>query len=229
MDDALVQLARATGAGKVEPKRYGRAAGNAPAGALTAASIGQSLALLMPENAILVDEAATNGVAIVEATSQAAPHDYLNPLNGGAIGGGLPMALGAAIACPDRKVVHLQADGSGMYAVQALWSMAREKADVVIVLLKNDAYSILDLELARVREGEANARMNALTSLANPTLDWVSIATGLGVPASRAVSAEEFHARFKAAMEAIGPHLIECQVPITKEWRALEDYVHAHR
>ena len=229
MDDALAQLARATGAGKVEPKRYARAAGIAPAGELTAASIGQSLAQLMPENAILVDEAATNGVAIVEATNQAAPHDYLNPVNGGAIGGGLPMALGAAIACPDRKVVHLQADGSGMYAVQALWSMAREEADVVIVLLKNDAYSILDLELARVRDGEANARMNALTSLANPTLDWISIATGLGVPASRAVSAEDFHARFKAAMAARGPHLIECQVPITKEWRALEDYVHAHR
>jgi acetolactate synthase-1/2/3 large subunit len=229
MDDALAQLARSTGAGKTDPKRYGRAAGAAPAGALTAATIGQSLALLMPENAILVDEAATNGVAIVEATRQAAPHDYLNPLNGGAIGGGLPMALGAAIACPDRKVVHLQADGSGMYAVQALWSMAREKADVVIVLLKNDAYSILDLELARVRDGEANARMNALTSLANPTLDWISIATGLGVSASRAASAENFHALFGAAMAKRGPHLIECQVPITKEWRALEDYVHAHR
>ena len=107
--------------------------------------------------------------------------------------------------------------------------MAREKADVVIVLLKNDAYSILDLELARVREGDANARMNALTSLANPTLDWVSIATGMGVPASRATSAEDFHAKFKAAIATRGPQLIECQVPITKEWMALEDYVHKNR
>ena len=229
MDEALSRLARVTGAGKAKVTRYARAAGEAPTGALSAMAIGQSLALLMPENAILVDEAATNGPAILTATAQAAPHDYLNPLNGGAIGGGLPMALGAAIACPDRKVVHLQADGSGMYTVQALWSMAREKADVLIILLKNDAYSILDLELARVREGDANARMAALTSLGNPNLDWVSIATGLGVPASRATSAEDFHARAKAALAVKGPQLIECQVPITREWLALEDYVHASR
>ncbi len=229
MEQALAQLAIATGAGRAEVQRYTRAQGTAPSGALSASSIGQSLALLMPENAILVDEAATNGLPIIAATTQAAPHDYLNPLNGGAIGGGLPMALGAAIACPDRKVVHLQADGSGMYTVQALWSMAREKVDVVIVLLKNDAYSILDLELARVREGDANARMNALTSLANPALDWVSIANGLGVPAHRATSADDFHAKFRDALAARGPQLIECQLPITKEWLALEDYVHQHR
>lgn len=229
MEQALARLGKATGAGRAEVPRYARAAGGAPAGALSASSIGQSLALLMPENAILVDEAATNGLAIIAATTQAAPHDYLNPLNGGAIGGGLPMALGAAIACPDRKVVHLQADGSGMYTVQALWSMAREQADVVIVLLRNDAYAILDLELARVREGDANARMNALTSLANPALDWISIANGLGVPASRATSAEDFHAKFSDALAARGPRLIECQLPITREWLALEDYVHQHR
>lgn len=229
MDEALARLSQAVAAGKAEVQRNGRASGDAPKGALSAGSIGQSLALLMPENAILVDEAATNGVAIIEATREAAPHDYLNPLNGGAIGGGLPMALGVAIACPDRKVVHLQADGSGMYTVQALWSIAREKADVVIVLLKNDAYSILDLELARVRESAANERMSALTSLANPALDWISIATGLGVPASRATSAEDFHEKFKAALAATGPQLIECQLPITREWRALEDYVNRNR
>lgn len=229
LDDALAALARATQAGKAEVRRNARAEGDAPRGPLSADSIGQSLALLMPENAILVDEAATNGPAIIEATRTAAAHDYLNPLNGGAIGGGLPMALGAAIACPDRKVVHLQSDGSGMYTVQALWSMARENTDVVIVLLKNDAYSILDLELARVREEAPTARMSALTSLANPALDWVSIATGLGVPASRATSAEDFHARFGAAVAAKGPQLIECQLPITAQWRALEEFVHANR
>lgn len=229
IDDALAQLSRATAGDEAEPRRNDRLAGAAPAGALTASAIGRSLALLMPENAILVDEAATNGPAIIAATKQAAPHDYLNPLNGGAIGGGLPMALGAAVACPDRKVVHLQADGSGMYAVQALWSMAREKADIVIVLLKNDAYAILDLELARVRDGDANARMKALTSLANPTLDWVSIASGMGVAADRASTAEDFHAAFRAAMASRGPRLIECQVPITDEWLALEDIVHRNR
>src|SRR5271167_2697509 len=107
---------------------------------------------------ILVDEAATNGTPIFAATKGARAHDYIAPVNGGAIGGGMPLALGAAIACPDRKVVHLQADGSGMYTVQALWSMAREKAEVVVVLLKNDAYAILALEMARVREQEINAK-----------------------------------------------------------------------
>ena len=170
--------------------------------------------------AILVDEAATNGPAIIDATKTARAHDYVNPLNGGAIGGGLPTALGVAVACPGRKVVHLQADGSGMYTVQALWTMAREQVDVTVIVLKNDAYSILDLEMARVREGEMNARMKAMTSLAGPTLDWVSISGGLGVPATRAATADEFHAQLEAALAAKGPRLIECQLPITKNgWR----------
>ena len=185
--------------------------------------------MLLPEDVILVDEAATNGPPIFEATKEARSHDYLNPVNGGAIGGGLPMALGAAIACPDRKVVHLQADGSGMYTVQALWSMAREKADVVIIVLKNDAYAILDLEMARVREREMNAKMKSMLDLGNPSLDWVNIATGLGVPATRAGTAEEFHQRFEAALAANGPRLIECQVAIPKEWFALEEYIHRTR
>ena len=183
----------------------------------------------MPDNAILVDEAATNGPPIFAATKGARAHDYLAPVNGGAIGGGLPLALGAAIACPDRRVVHLQADGSGMYTVQALWSMAREKTDIVIIVLKNDAYAILGLEMARVREKELNARMNSMLDLNNPTLDWVNISTGLGVPATRAGTAEEFHRQFEAALGAKGPHLIECQVVTPKEWVALEDYVHKNR
>ena len=150
----------------------------APSGELTAIAIGQTLCMLMPEGAILVDEGATNGSPIFEATKGARAHDYLNPDNGGAIGGGLPMALGAAVACPDRKVVHLQADGCGMYTVQALWSMAREKADVVVVLLKNDAYAILGLEMARVREQEINAKTKTMLDLDNPALDWVKISTG---------------------------------------------------
>jgi len=139
------------------------------------------------------------------------------------------MALGAAIACPERKVVHLQADGSGMYTVQALWTMAREKTDIVIVLLKNDAYAILGLEMARVRENELNDRMKSTLDLSNPTLDWVKIASGHGVAATRATTAEEFHRQFEAALVAKGPHLIECQVATPKEWRALEDYVHRSR
>jgi acetolactate synthase-1/2/3 large subunit len=139
------------------------------------------------------------------------------------------MALGAAIACPGRKGVHLQTDGSGMYTVQALWTMAREKTDVVVVLLKNDAYAILGLEMARVREGELNALIESMLELDDPTVDWVKIANRHGVQATRATTAQEFHRQFEAALSAEGPHLIECQIVTAKEWGALEDYLHRNR
>jgi acetolactate synthase-1/2/3 large subunit len=226
---ALRSLAEDSGAADAAAPRQPRTEAVAPSGDLTAEAIGQSLCMLMPDNAILVDEAATNATPIFAATKGARAHDYLAPVNGGAIGGGLPLALGAAIACPDRKVVHLQADGSGMYTVQALWSMAREKTDIVIVVLKNDLYAILGLEMARVREKELNARMKSMLDLNNPTLDWVNISTGLGVPATRAGTAEEFHRQFEAALGAKGPHLIECQVAARKDLAALEDYIHKNR
>jgi len=229
LDAALGSLAEATDASSAAAPRQPRTQAKAPSGELTAIAIGQTLCMLMPEGAILVDEGATNGSPIFEATKGARAHDYLNPDNGGAIGGGLPMALGAAVACPDRKVVHLQADGCGMYTVQALWSMAREKADVVVVLLKNDAYAILGLEMARVREQEINAKTKTMLDLDNPALDWVKISTGLGVPATRAATAEEFHRQFEAALGAKGPRLIECPVAIPKELLALEEYIHMTR
>ena len=107
--------------------------------------------------------------------------------------------------------------------------MAREETDIVIVLLKNDAYAILGLEMARVRENELNARMKSMLELAGPTLDWVKIASGHGVSATRATTAEEFHLQFEAALGAKGPHVIECQIVTPKEWGALEDYVHRNR
>jgi acetolactate synthase I/II/III large subunit len=222
---SLAEATGATGAAVLQP----RTQASPPSGELTAAAIGQTLCSLLPEHAILVDEAATNGPPIFAATKGARAHDLLNPVNGGAIGGGPPTALGAAIACPDRKVVLLQADGSGMYAVQALWSMAREKADVIIIVLKNDAYAILGLEMARVREHETNAKMNSMLNLGSPTLGWVNIATGLGVPATRAETAEQFHQQFEAALTAKGPRLIECQISTPKEWFALEEYIHRTR
>jgi acetolactate synthase-1/2/3 large subunit len=125
--------------------------------------------------------------------------------------------------------VLLQADGSGMYGVQALWTMAREQADIVIVVLRNDRYNILSLEMARVREAEPNARMESMMSLANPVIDWVHLAQGLGVPGAQATSAASFHALFHAAMSEPGPRLIECVVPIPPEWHQLEDLVHRSR
>jgi len=182
-----------------------------PTGALTPTAIGQSLTLLMPENAIISDEAATCGLGLYPVTENAPPHDWLM-LTGGAIGQGLPLSLGAAIACPDRKVIALQADGSAMYTVQALWSMARENTDVTVVIMNNRSYAILNIELARVGAGTPTPKTLSMMDLSRPDLDWVALAEGMGVPASRAVNAEEFHQQFADAMEGQGPCLIEAMV-----------------
>ncbi len=209
---ALADLARSTGAVSQPTFRQARSKTAPPTGPLTDDAIGQSVAMLLPENAILVDEGCTMGAAIFQRTQQARAHDYLYGVCGGAIGGGLPLSLGAAVACPNRQVVTLQADGSGMYSVQALWSLAKEHADVVIILLKNDHYAILEIELARVRDGDINEKMQSMMTLQNPTLDWVKIAEGHGMSASRATTAEQFHQHLERALAEKGPHLIEAQV-----------------
>jgi len=183
----------------------------APGGALSPIAIGHSLTLLLPPDAIVSDEAATCGLGIFPATENAAPHDWLM-ITGGAIGQGLPLSLGAAVACPERKVIALQADGSAMYTVQALWTMARENADVTVVIMNNRSYAILNIELARVGAGQPNAKTLSMLDLSRPDLNWVDIATGMGVPATKATSAEEFHQQFAQAMEAKGPRLIEAMV-----------------
>lgn len=183
----------------------------APEGPLTPVAIGQTLTLLMPEDAIVSDEAATCGLGIYPATENAPPHDWLM-LTGGAIGQGLPLSLGAAIACPDRKVIALQADGSAMYTVQALWSMARENTDVTVVIMNNRSYAILNIELARVGAGKPTPKTLSMLDLSQPDIDWVSLAEGMGIPASRAQNAEQFHQQFAVAMEGEGPCLIEAMV-----------------
>ena len=130
-------------------------------------------------------------------------HDYL-ALTGGAIGQGLPAAVGAALACPDRKVIAFQADGSGMYTLQSLWTCARESLDVIVVVAANRAYRILQVELARAGIAEPGAQARALTDLSHPALDWVSLARGMGVPGSRADTAEEFIAAFRARARRAG-------------------------
>jgi len=183
----------------------------APGGELTPVAIGQSLTLLMPDDAIVSDEAATCGLGIFPATENAPPHDWLM-LTGGAIGQGLPLSLGAAIACPGQKVIALQADGSAMYTVQALWSMAREQADVTVVLLNNRSYAILNIEMMRVGAAQPTPKALSMLDLSRPDIDWVSIAEGMGVPATRATTAEEFHQQFEAALSGKGPNLIEAMV-----------------
>ena len=176
--------------------------------ALNPTTLGQILGNELPEQAIVCDEGTTCSLAAFLLTEQAAPHDWLT-LTGGAIGQGLPLALGASLACPERKVVALQADGSAMYTIQALWSMARENADVTVVLLNNRSYAILNIELARVGAGEPNAKTLSMLDLSNPDMNFAGIAEGLGVRASQARTSTEFAARFSEAMGAPGPCLIE--------------------
>ena len=190
---------------------HAQASASAPTGALTPIAMAQSVAQLMPENAIVSDEAATCGLAMFPATVQSPPHDWLT-LTGGAIGQGLPLALGAALACPDRKVISLEADGSAMYTVQALWSMARENTDVTVVIMNNRSYAILNIELARVGAGQPTPKTLSMFDLSGPDIDWVSISEGMGVPATRVTTAEEFHQQFEQAMAHKGPSLIEALV-----------------
>ena len=171
-------------------------------------SMGAIVAELMPADAIVSDEAATAGMALYPMTAGAAPHDWMT-LTGGAIGQGLPLAVGAAIACPDRKVLALQADGSGMYTCQALWTMAREKLDVTTVIINNGSYAILNIELARVGVQNPGPKALSMLSLRDPALDWVSISQGMGVPAVRATTAAEFRAALADAIAHKGPRLVE--------------------
>ncbi|MGH6819951.1 MAG: acetolactate synthase large subunit, partial [Methylocella sp.] len=143
-----------------------------PTGPLTPIAIGQSLCTLMPANAIVSDEAVTCGMAIFPLTENAPAHDWLT-LTGGAIGQGLPLSLGAAIACPDRKVIALQADGSALYTLQALWSMAREHTDVTVIILNNRSYAILNIELARVGAGSPSSKTLSMLDLSRPNINWV--------------------------------------------------------
>ena len=184
---------------------------DSPRGKLTAETIGRSISLLLPENAIITDEGITNSLPVYTMTEGAVPHDWL-AITGGAIGIGLPLALGASVACPDRKVVALQADGSAMYTLQALWTMAREKTDVTAVVFNNRSYAILNMELARVGTGKPNDKTLSMLDLGNPDLNWVQMSEGMGVPASRVTTAEAFHLAFEEAIQSPGPRLIEAMV-----------------
>jgi acetolactate synthase-1/2/3 large subunit len=148
---------------------------------------------------------------VLAAAATAPPHVHL-PLTGGSIGQGLPVAAGAAVACPDRKVLCITGDGSGAYTPQALWTMARERLDVTTVVFANRSYKILGVELGRVGAGEPGPKANSMIELRDPTMDWVSLAQGFGVEASRADTIEAFEAQFADAMAGRGPRLIEAVI-----------------
>jgi acetolactate synthase-1/2/3 large subunit len=181
-------------------------------GPLTPAAIGQAVARHLPEGAIVSDDSVTSGQSIVNATRTGRPHDWLG-LTGGAIGQGIPVAVGAAVAGKGRKVVSLNGDGAGMYTVQGLWTVAREGLDVTTVIFANNVYRILGIELARTGAGEPGPASSRLLGLGDPAIDWVSLAKGLGVPATRCETAEAFEAAFARAMATTGPALIEAVLP----------------
>jgi acetolactate synthase-1/2/3 large subunit len=182
-----------------------------PSGALTPSSAAQAVAAVLPEDAIVINEAITAGAHAETATTGGPNHLWLSG-TGGSIGLGLPMALGAAVAAPGRKVIDLQADGSAMYTIQALWTMARENLDVTTVIYNNRRYGILQSELTRVG-ATAGPKARDMLEIGRPDLDFVSIATGLGVAAERATTADEFTAALDRAIHAEGPRLVEAILP----------------
>jgi acetolactate synthase I/II/III large subunit len=181
-------------------------------GPLSAISLANTIAASLPEHAIVADEAITSGFALPTALAGAPRHSLLT-LTGGAIGQGLPVATGAAIAAPDRPVLSLEADGSALYTIQALWTQAREQLDVTTVLINNAAYAILRIELARSAAGQAGPRAARMLDLSGPTPEFTAISTGLGVPATRVTTGEELDQALRRAYDDPGPHLIEAMVP----------------
>jgi acetolactate synthase-1/2/3 large subunit len=194
---------------KVSPEPPARP--HLPEGPLDPGTVAAALGALLPEGAIVSDESNTSGLGLGGATAGAPPHDWLT-VTGGAIGHGLPMAVGAAVACPDRPVIALESDGSAMYTISALWTCAREGLDVTTVLFSNRSYAILGMELDRAAGG-AGPAARGLLELSPPALDFTAIAGGMGVPARRATTAAEFTAALRAALAEPGPHLIEAMLP----------------
>jgi acetolactate synthase I/II/III large subunit len=207
-ESALRALADALGASRERPVLAPLAPPGLPTGKLDAIIAAQVIGHLLPEQAIISNEANTSGIGLGAATAYAAPHDHL-ALTGGSIGQGIPVATGAAVACPGRKVVCLQGDGGAMYTVQALWTQARENLDVTTVIFANHSYAILNIELMRVGVDQAGPKALSTLDLHNPALDWLSLGAGLGVETSRARTVEEFTGQFGRAMREHGPRLIE--------------------
>jgi acetolactate synthase-1/2/3 large subunit len=203
----LADVLLAPAAGPVAPLQLPPA----PTGKLTPLTVGQSLARHMPEGAIISDDGVTSSGAVMAATSTARAHDVL-ALTGGAIGIGLPLAIGAAVACPQSKVVAISGDGAAMYTSQALWTMARESLDITVVIFANHSYLILNVEMARTGAGKAGPAAGRLLDLGAPKIDWVALAQSQGVAAERCTTAEEFDDALATAMSGPGPRLIEVAI-----------------
>jgi len=207
-EDGAAALALLAGSLPAQPPERDGAVVLPHDGPLTPESIGQTLAVLLPHDAIVCDEMVSSGEPVNAWLGRAAAHDLL-PVTGGSIGQGLPVAVGAAVACPHRKVIALEADGSGMYTMQALWTMARERMDVAVVIFANRRYRILDVEMKRTGAAVIGPRAEEMVDIGRPEIDWVKIAESMGVPAVAARTAGEFSVAFADACRRPGPCLIE--------------------
>jgi acetolactate synthase-1/2/3 large subunit len=218
---SLEALAEAVGASGAKPALQPAARPERPTGRLTAEKVCAAIGAILPEGAIVSDEAVTSGLSLPANTVGAPRHDWLT-LTGGAIGQGLPLAVGAAVACPDRPVFALEAEGSSMYTIQALWTMAREQLNITVVIFNNRSYGILNMELARVGADGAGSKARAQLDLSEPDLDVAQIASGFGVPSERAQTCEELISALERVVATPGPHLIEVLVPNVYSARQLK-------
>jgi acetolactate synthase-1/2/3 large subunit len=184
-----------------------------PSGEITLPGLAAAVGGLLPENTIVVDESMTSGRGMMAATRGAPPHDWLGN-TGGSIGIAMPLAVGAAVACPERRVLCLTADGSGMYTLQALWTMAREGLKVTTVVFANRDYAVLKREFSYLGVGNPGRRALDMFEIGRPDLDWVQLAKGMGVPSVRVSSLDGFAKELRAGFESEGPKLIE--VPLTR-------------
>jgi acetolactate synthase I/II/III large subunit len=208
---ALEALASALGAKAQDAKSQNMVELSKPTGPLTHASIAQAIAMAIPENAIVVDESVTTGRQFFPPTAVANQHDWLQNM-GGSIGFSTPVATGAAVACPDRKVICMVGDGSAMYTLQSLWTQAREGLNVLTIVFANRIYQILRGEFDGVGAGEPGQRALDMLKIDRPTLDWVSLARGMGVPGCSVSNADDFVKALAAGIAEPGPRLIEVQM-----------------
>jgi len=207
MEGALADLEGALGAGKAEPVLQPASRPPLPSGPITIEGLASTIAAVLPENAIVIDESITSGRGFMAATKGCPPHDWLVN-TGGAIGIGMPLSIGAAVACPDRPVLCLEADGSGMYTVQALWTAARENLQITILIFANRAYQILKGELAAIG-GNPGPRALEMLEIGRPDLDWRALAKGMGVLAKRAETLEDLARAMQDGIASRAPNLIE--------------------
>lgn len=209
--DALERLADRVAPGTEPSLAHQRTDVEVPAATLDVNNLALAVAATLPERAIISDEANTSGVGLPAALATAPRHTLLT-LTGGAIGQGLPVATGAALAAPDRPVLSLQADGSAMYSIQSLWTQVREQLNVTTVIFNNAAYAILRMELLRTGAGAAGERSAAMLDLSDPTMDFVALAQGMGMPAQRVTTADGLADALRQAYSEPGPHLIEAMI-----------------